>query len=94
MNKLIKPKNIDNILSRGIVLHSRKQYADLFSPPGLNNCCAVRDKSVITQPVARALFDCRDVVCCRSCFLKANNYLNILKYIKKRRNNATSMVKI
>lgn len=30
MNKLTKPKNMDTILSKGIVLHSRKQYDNLF----------------------------------------------------------------
>ena len=82
MRKLTKPEKIDFILSKGIVLHSRKQYADLFNPIGLDNCCAVRDESDITWPAVKALPHCRDVVCCRSCFLKANNYLNVLKYIK------------
>lgn len=30
MGKLIKPKHIDDILSKGIVFHSRKQYDSLF----------------------------------------------------------------
>lgn len=30
MNKLIKPKNMNAMLSNGIVFHSRKQYDNLF----------------------------------------------------------------
>lgn len=53
MNKLIKPKHMDDILSKGIVFHSRKQYANLFKKgyyigdirciPS-NYSCAVRSK--------------------------------------------------
>lgn len=53
MNKLIKPKNMNAILSNGVVLHSRKQYDNLFKKgyrfgrivciPS-NYACAVRSK--------------------------------------------------
>ena len=95
MNKLIKPKNMNAILSRGIVLHSKKQYNNLFNkgfPWNCNNRCAARNRKNLTLTAAirnprkyqysPIEFDCTDIAYCRECFLNARNYLNILKYIK------------
>lgn len=91
MGKLIKPKNMNAILSNGVVLHSRKQYYDLFKRD-LEIICAVRSKHNLRYSCAIRIhpkykceytqFDCDDVDSCRKCFLNARNYLNILKYIK------------
>lgn len=79
MTKLIKPVMIDNIIRSGVVLKSRKAYKEI-STLKLTNMCAVRacdDRSscVYYKP-------CADISKCKLCFLNANNYLNVLKYIK------------
>lgn len=91
MNKLIKPKNMDTILSNGIVLHSRKQYYNLLKRD-LTTTCAVRSKHNLRYSSAirihpkykyvYTMFDCDNIDSCKKCFLNANNYLNVLKYIK------------
>ena len=81
MAKLIKPKMIDNIIRSGVVLKSRKAYEEI-STLELTNICAIRahdDRSncAYYKP-------CADISMCRICFLNANNYLNVLKYIKQK----------
>lgn len=78
MNKLIKPKQIDEIIRSGVVLKSRKEYLKLpqvNTVDDLKTICGVREKTVWYSM-------CTNVKNCRGCFLRANNYLNILKYIK------------
>ena len=90
MEKLKKPKRINEILSQGIVLRSAKAYSDVTGFSDLRHICAVRSKwhksipfymtrqTVYTQEVA-----CRDISTCIRCFLNAKNYLNVLKYMKQ-----------
>ena len=61
MGKLIKPKHMDDILSKGIVLHSKKQYNILFTSGCIikgthyfpcNCTCAVRSKRNLTCTAA------------------------------------------
>lgn len=84
MNKLIKPEKIDNIIRSGVVLKSRKAYKEIktygVGPYRLEDICSIRNKSDTTQFADSV--SCEDVLECRSCFLNANNYLNVLKYIK------------
>ena len=81
MTKLIKPVMIDNIIRSGVVLKSRKAYKEI-SKLKLTNICAVRacdDRSSCTY-----YKPCTDISKCKLCFLNANNYLNVLKYIKQK----------
>ena len=61
MSKLIKPKNMNAILSNGVVLHSKKQYYNLFKKGYSvdavyylphNHSCAVRNKRNLTCTAA------------------------------------------
>jgi hypothetical protein len=77
--KLLKPEKIDDIIRSGVVLKSRKAYKEI-SKFELTSICAIRahdDRSscVYYKP-------CADISKCKLCFLNANNYLNVLKYIK------------
>lgn len=100
MTKLIKPVMIDNIIRSGVVLKSRKAYYDYIrmqnitikidtiikeiSTLKLTNMCAVRacdDRSSCAY-----YKPCADISMCKLCFLNANNYLNVLKYIKHNKN--------
>lgn len=79
--KLLKPEKIDDIIRSGVVLKSRKAYKEI-SKFELTNICAIRahdDRSsrVYYKP-------CADISKCKLCFLNANNYLNVLKYIKQK----------
>lgn len=81
MAKLIKPVMIDNIIRSGVVLKSRKAYKEI-STLKLTNMCAVRacdDRSSCAY-----YKPCADISMCKLCFLNANNYLNVLKYIKQK----------
>lgn len=80
MNELIKPKNLDEIIRSGIVLKSRKEYKDALKPYSLPlvKACSVRSKLNIHIPTS---CHCEDNMC-ETCFLQANNYLNVLKYMK------------
>lgn len=81
MAKLIKPVMIDNIIRSGVVLKSRKAYKEI-STLKLTNMCAVRacdDRSSCAY-----YKPCADISMCKICFLNANNYLNVLKYIKQK----------
>lgn len=83
MTKLIKPVMIDNIIRSGVVLKSRKAYKEI-SKLELTNLCAVRahdDRSSCAY-----YKPCADISMCKICFLNANNYLNVLKYIKHNKN--------
>lgn len=85
MNKLIKPKQIDEIIRSGVVLKSRKEYLKLpqvNTVDDLKTRCGVRVKNEINNSNAVWYNMCIDVKNCHGCFLQANNYLNILKYIK------------
>lgn len=73
---------ITNIYS-GVVLKSRKAYKEI-SKLELTNLCAIRahnDRSSCTYYKS-----CADISKCKLCFLNANNYLNVLKYIKHNKN--------
>lgn len=83
MTKLIKPVMIDNIIRSGVVLKSRKAYKEI-SKLELTNICAIRahdDRSSCAY-----YKPCADISMCKICFLNANNYLNVLKYIKHNKN--------
>ena len=83
MTKLIKPVMIDNIIRSGVVLKSRKAYKEI-STLKLTNMCAVRacdDRSSCAY-----YKPCADISMCKICFLNANDYLNVLKYIKHNKN--------
>lgn len=83
MTKLIKPVMIDNIIRSGVVLKSKKAYKEI-SKLELTNLCAIRahnDRSSCTY-----YKPCTDISKCKLCFLNANNYLNVLKYIKHNKN--------
>lgn len=84
MTKLIKPEKIDDIIRSGVVLKSRKAYketkAHSIGPYRPEYMCSVRKKSDTTQFADSV--SCEDVPDCSICFLNANNYLNVLKYIK------------
>ena len=74
---------IDNIIRSGVVLKSRKAYKEI-SKFELTSICAIRahdDRSscVYYKP-------CADISMCKLYFLNANNYLNVLKYIKHNKN--------
>ena len=80
MTKLIKPEKIDDIIRSGVVLKSRKAYKEI-SKFELTSICAIRAHDdrrscVYYKP-------CADISKCKLCFLNANNYLNVLKYIKQ-----------
>lgn len=95
MNKLIKPEKIDNIIRSGVVLTSRKAYQKLkihyTGPCRLKNMCSVREKHNINNFAYTV--SCKDVANCNNCFLNANNYLNVLKYIKRNKNKFTYVYK-
>lgn len=84
MNKLIKPKQIDEIIRSGVVLKSRKEYASLpiIFNHTLLTICSVRFKDKTSRCPAVVYGMCRDIANCYKYFLQANNYLNVLKYIK------------
>lgn len=85
MNKLIKPKQIDEIIRSGVVLKSRKEYLKLpqvNTVDDLKTICGVRVKNETHNNNAVWYSMCTNVKNCHGCFLRANNYLNILKYIK------------
>ena len=77
MTKLIKPVMIDNIIRSGVVLKSKKAYKEI-SKLELTNLCAI-SSCAYYKP-------CADISMCKLCFLNANNYLNVLKYIKHNKN--------
>lgn len=83
MTKLIKPVMIDNIIRSGVVLKSRKAYKEI-SKLGLTNLCAVREYDDMYSCAYTG--SCTDISTCKICFLNANNYLNVLKYIKHNKN--------
>lgn len=83
MTKLIKPVMIDNIIRSGVVLKSRKAYKEI-STLKLTNMCAVRACDDRSSCAYYKL--CADISMCKICFLNANNYLNVLKYIKHNKN--------
>lgn len=69
---------IDTIIFKTIVILS------LISTLKLTNMCAVRacdDRSSCAY-----YKPCADISMCKICFLNANNYLNVLKYIKHNKN--------
>jgi hypothetical protein len=95
MNKLFKPENLDKIIRSGIVLKSRKAYKNIIDETArtwfnrtntnseqykllMTNICSVRSKYRLHNPTPCS---CRNSQC-ETCFLQANNYLNVLKYIK------------
>ena len=83
MTKLIKPVMIDNIIRSGVVLKSRKAYKEI-STLKLTNMCAVRacdDRSSCAY-----YKPCADISQKKICFLKANDYLKVLQYIKHNKN--------
>lgn len=64
-------------------IKSRKAYKEI-STLKLTNMCAVRacdDRSSCAY-----YKPCADISMCKICFLNANNYLNVLKYIKHNKN--------
>jgi hypothetical protein len=81
MTKLIKPVMIDNIIRSGVVLKSRKAYKEI-SKLELTNLCAVRAHD--NRSSCAYYKPCADISTCKLCFLNANNYLNVLKYIKQK----------
>lgn len=89
-SKLIKPKNINDILTNEnhILLTSRKKYLELhikYRNIHLHKMCSVRDASDMSDcyVYANQRVLCMDISNCDKCFLKANNCLNIFKYVKK-----------
>jgi hypothetical protein len=91
MTKLIKPEKIDDIIRSGVVLTSRKAYQELkayyIGSRRLKDMCSVRDEHCINNFAYTV--SCKDVANCNNCFLNANNYLNVLKYIKRNKINFT-----
>lgn len=83
MTKLIKPVMIDNIIRSGVVLKSRKAYKEI-SKLELTNLCAVRAHD--NRSSCAYYKPCADISMCKLRFLNANNYLNVLKYIKHNKN--------
>lgn len=90
MGKLKKPRRINEILIKGIVLKSAKAYTDITGFTDLRYKCAVRSKwhkSIPFYMTRESLYDenvpCHDISTCMRCFLQAKNYLNVLKYIKQ-----------
>ena len=83
MTKLIKPVNIDYIIRSGVVLKSRKAYKKI-SKLELTNLCAVRAHD--NRSSCAYYKPCADISMCKLCFLNANNYLSVLKYIKHNKN--------
>lgn len=81
MTKLIKPVMIDNIIRSGVVLKSREAYEEM-STLELTNICAIRTYN--DRSNCAYYKSCTDIPMCRICFLNANNYLNVLKYIKQK----------
>ena len=79
MTKLIKPVMIDNIIRSGVVLKSKKAYKEI-SKLELTNLCAIRAHD--NRSSCAYYKPCADISMCKLCFLNANNYLNVLKYIK------------
>lgn len=97
MSKLIKPARIDEILANGRVIRSLNESAMSISGLSKKQLCAMVEDFDFRQICgvrrqdghpAGAIghnpfkFACNDVPYCRKCFLNANNYLNIHKYIK------------
>lgn len=93
--KLVKPEKLDEILDNSLILKSRQKYIELAEcgiPYSLGpemrlaimrGMCAARKREDITKGLYR--YDlCTNIQFCTRCFLNANNYLNILKYIKHR----------
>lgn len=78
MTKLIKPEKIDDIIRSGVVLKSRKAYEEVSIE--LTNLCAIRAYDNMYSCTCTRL--CENIPMCKLCFLNANNYLNVLKYIK------------
>lgn len=91
MTKLIKPVMIDNIIRSGVVLKSRKAYKEI-SKLELTNLCAVRAHD--NRSSCAYYKPCADISMCKLCFLNANNYLNVLKYIKHNKNKKTLYQKV
>lgn len=83
MTKLIKPVMIDNIIRSGVVLKSKKAYKEI-SKLELTNLCAIRAHD--NRSSCAYYKPCADIFMCKLCFLNANNYLNVLKYIKHNKN--------
>ena len=81
MTKLIKPVNIDYIIRSGVVLKSRKAYEEV-NISKLTNLCAIREYDDMYSCTYTG--SCTDISTCKLCFLNANNYLNVLKYIKQK----------
>lgn len=80
MTKLIKPEKIDDIIRSGVVLKSRKAYEEVGME--LTNVCAIRAYDNMYNCAYTG--GCTDISMCKLCFLNANNYLNVLKYIKQK----------
>lgn len=98
MTKLIKPVMIDNIIRSGVVLKSRKAYKEISKFVLITFIKNVDDLAAITNmydyirmqnitiKIDTILFTVADISMCKLCFLNANNYLNVLKYIKHNKN--------
>lgn len=80
MTKLIKPEKIDDIIRSGVVLKSRKAYEEVGIE--LTNLCAIRAYDNMYNCAYTGV--CTDISMCKLCFLNANNYLSVLKYIKQK----------
>lgn len=73
---------IKTIMQSGVVLKSRKAYEEVGIE--LTNLCAIRAYDNMYNCAYTGL--CTDISMCKLCFLNANNYLNVLKYIKHNKN--------
>ena len=102
--KLVKPEKLDEILDNSLILKSRQKYVQLAirgMPCSIDSqmitgimqgMCAARKRQDITEGLYR--YDlCNNLRFCTQCFLNANNYLNILKYLKQRNNEKAKETK-
>ena len=94
--KLVKPEKLDEILDNNLILKSRQKYIQLalrgmprirtskaMLTRIMQDMCAARSRQDITVGLYKYNL-CNNVRFCAQCFLNANNYLNILKYLKHR----------
>lgn len=102
--KLVKPEKLDEILDNSLILKSRQKYMQLalrgvscgtdskMAAAIMQGMCAARKREDITEGLYR--YDlCNNLRFCTQCFLNANNYLNILKYLKHRNDGKTKETK-
>lgn len=102
--KLVKPEELNKILDNSLILKSRQKYvrlaqsgmpcsiSSLMTTEIMQSMCAARNRQNISESLHR--YDlCNNIRFCHECFLNANNYLNILKYLKHRYDGKTKETK-